>query len=122
MVTAHTPTTRSESMETGWVILLVGTVVMLIVGAIVQVGVFVGLGLCMDEDPALCDPGTVATPWEMALATVPTYLLWITPSVAAGVIASRALHAGVSRAKPLLIGSCVLAALITTAAAAMWWL
>jgi hypothetical protein len=109
-------------METGWVVLLVGTVVMFIVGAAVQIGVFVGLGLCMDEDPALCDPGTVPTSWEMALATVPTYLLWVAPSVAAAVIAYRALHAGVSRARPLLITSCVLAVLITAAATAMWWL
>jgi hypothetical protein len=109
-------------METGWVVLLAGTVVMFIVGAALQIGVFVGFGLCMDENPAACDPGTVPTFWEMALATVPTYLLWITPSVAAGVIASRALHEGVPRARRLLITSCVFAALITAAAAAMWWI
>ena len=102
--------------------LLAGSAVAFVLGAVAQILVFFGFGLCSEANQADCAPGTVPTAWEWMLATVPTYLLWVTPAVIAAVLGYRAMNDGDHAGRTLMIVSIVLVTGITLAAAAMWWL
>jgi hypothetical protein len=120
-VTTDTTTNQPKSSAPGWIVLTAGSVGAFIVGALTQVAVFVGLGLCMDESPATCAPGTYPTTAEHLLATVPTYLMWMVPAVIAIFLGRRALRSGNPMGRWVAICSGILMALITVAAALMWW-
>lgn len=117
----HAPNAHA-SPSTGWIVLLVGSAIAFVLGAAAQILVFLGLGLCVEANEADCAPGTVPTAWEWMLATVPTYLLWVTPAVIAAVLGYRAMSEGDHAGRTLMVVSIVLATGITVAAAAMWWL
>lgn len=122
MTTITTSTRQPRSTQAGWLVLGVGSLVALFVGAAAQLAAFVAFGLCMDEDEALCEPGTLPTALEWALTTVPTYLIWLAPSIAAMVIGVRVMRSGNRGGRTLMIVAGTLIVLITAACTAMWWL
>jgi len=120
--TLHAPATQPGSRSSGWIVLFLGTIGAFVVGAIVQILVFVAFGLCTEANQAACAPGTVPTAWEWALATVPTYLLWVAPSVVSAVLGYRSMRDDVHGGRTLMIAAIVLAIAITVGATSMWWL
>jgi hypothetical protein len=117
----ETPTQQPRSARSAWFTLAL-TPVTFILGAIAQLAVFFGLGLCTEADVADCSAGTVPTTWETVLATVPTYLLWIGPAVVAVILGIRSMRSGNSAGRTVAIVSGAALVVITVACAAMWWL
>jgi hypothetical protein len=111
-----------KSTQSAWLVLAVGTLVTFFLGVASQLAVFVGLGLCMDEDPNLCDPGTYPTTAENLLATIPTYVLWVTPALAAVFMGYRVVKSGNPSGRAVMITAGVFAALVTVVATLMWWI
>lgn len=60
--------------------------------------------------------------WEWAVATVPSYLLWVAPSVIAAVLGYRVLQSGNRVGRIVMVVAGVWALLITVGCAFMWWL
>ena len=117
-----TPTRQPKSTVNGWVVLIVGSFVAFLVGAGTQLGAYLLFGLCMEADEAACEPGTLPTDFEWALATVPTYLIWLVPAAIAGLLGWRALKSGNAAGRVLMAVAAVVALLVTLACTAMWWL
>jgi hypothetical protein len=117
-----TPTQQPRSTVNGWMVLIIGSMVGFLLGAGTQLATYIGFGLCMESDEALCEPGTVPTTFEWVLATVPSYLLWLTPSLIAGYLGYRALRSGNPAGRTLLGVATLAVVLITVACTLMWWL
>lgn len=116
-----TPVQQPKSSARAWVMLTAGTFATFILGAIAQVLVYLGLGLCTEADQGSCAAGTVPTGWETALATVPTYLLWVAPSIIAAILGWRSMRSG-NRAGTVVAVVAVLAAVaITIGCTLVWW-
>jgi len=111
-----------KSAQPAWLVLILGTVITFILGVASQLAVFVGLGLCMDENPDFCDAGTYPTTAENLLATVPTYLLWVAPALVAVFMGYRVVTSGNSAGRAVMITAGVFAALVTVVATLMWWI
>lgn len=119
-LTTSTPPTKSTGV--GWLVLLIGSLVAFVIGALAQLGVYLAFGLCMESSEEACEPGTWPTTLEFALATVPTYLIWLTPSVIAALLGYRYHRAGNPAGRALLGAAIGLGVLITVACSLMWWL
>ena len=111
-----------KSSQSGWIVLAVGTLVTFFLGVASQLAVYISLGLCMDEDPDLCDPGTYPTTAENLLATIPTYVLWVTPALVAVFMGYRVVKSGNPAGRTVMISAGVFAALVTVVATLMWWI
>ncbi|MFZ0323601.1 MAG: hypothetical protein WAN48_05650 [Actinomycetes bacterium] len=120
--TLHTPTMQPKSSAASWLVLAFGTIVTFVAGAVAQLMAYVVFGLCTEADQAACAPGTLPTTWQWILATVPSYLLWVAPSVIAGVLGYRVLQSGNRAGGVVMVVAAILAVLITIACTAMWWL
>jgi len=121
-----TPSTQRpvtpKSTQSAWLVLAVGTLVTFFLGVASQLAVYISLGLCMDEDPDLCDPGTYPTAAEHLLATIPTYALWVAPALVAVFMGYRIVKSGNAAGRTVMITSGVVAALVTVVATLMWWI
>ncbi len=58
----------------------------------------------------------------MVLVTVPSYLLWVAPSVVAGLLGYRVLRSGNPAGRVVMVVAAVVAVLITIGCAVIWWL
>lgn len=54
----HAPKAHRPTLSTGWIVLFAGSAVAFVLGAIAQILVFLGLGLCTEANQADCAPGT----------------------------------------------------------------
>ena len=111
-----------KSTNSAWIVLTVGTLVTFFLGVASQLAVFIGLGLCMDENPDFCDAGTYPTTAENLLATIPTYVLWVAPALVAVFMGYRVVKSGNAAGRTVMITAGVFAALVTVAATLMWWI
>lgn len=117
-----TPTQQPRSTTNGWMVLIIGSMVGFLLGVGTQLATYLGFGLCMESEEAACEPGTWPTTFEWVLATVPSYLLWLTPSLIAGYLGYRALRSGNPAGRTLLGVAALAVVLITVACTLMWWL
>ncbi len=111
-----------KSTQSAWLVLAVGTLVTFFLGVASQLAVFISLGLCLDEDPDLCDPGTYPTTAEHLLATIPTYALWVAPALVAVFMGYRIVKSGNVAGRTVMVTAGVVAALVTVVATLMWWI
>ena len=114
------PTHQTRSSTSAWMALAVTTVT-LVLGALLQWGVYSGLGLCMESDVANCPADTIPTAWEFALATVPTYLLWVVPSMVAALLGWKSMRTGNRSGSVATILSVVIVIAITVTCTLIWW-
>ena len=120
--TLYAPTRPPKSSTGSWLVLVVGSLLAFLLGAGAQVLAYVGFGLCMESDESLCDAGTLPTAWEWVVATVPTYLIWVTPAAVAAILGYRVLKSGNRAGRAVIVAAVVVATLITIGCAAMWWI
>jgi hypothetical protein len=113
------PTKQPKSSLASWLVLILGSLGALLMGAAAQIGAYLAFGLCMEADEADCPVGTLPTTWEWAVATVPSYLLWVAPSA---VLGYRVLQSGNRVGRIVMVVAGVWALLITVGCAFMWWL
>lgn len=69
-----------------------------------------------------CPQGSEYTAWQEAVVTVPTYLIWITPAIAAARKGRRLAARAVPGGRALMIGALALILLVTVAGFLMWWI
>jgi hypothetical protein len=69
-----------------------------------------------------CPQGSEYTAWQMAVVTIPTYLIWIAPAIAAARKGQRLAAQGVRGGRGLMTGGLVLIAVVTVAGFLMWWI
>jgi len=123
MTTMPAPETRSVS--NGWVALIGGSFLAFVLGAAVQFGLMMLMdrlfGACV-QSMGPCPQGAAYTPWQTAVVTVPTYLIWITPAVVAARTGKRLEARAVRGGRGLMVGGLVLIVLVTVAGLLMWWI
>ena len=120
--TLQTTTQQPRSSTGSWMVLVIGTMVTFLLGVGTQLVAFFSFGLCTEADQSTCPPGSVATTWEWVLVTVPSYLLWVAPSVVAGLLGYRVLRSGNPAGRVVMVVAAVAAVLVTIGCAVMWWL
>ena len=121
--TVPSPDTRPVS--NGWVGFIGFTVLAFVVGAAVQIGLMMLMGnlygACV-QSMGPCPQGSEYTAWQAAVVTVPTYLIWIAPAIAAVRNGQRLAAKGVRGGRGLMVGGLALIALVTVAGLLMWWI
>lgn len=119
------PAPETKAVSNGWVALIGFSFLAFIVGAAVQVGLMMLMdslyGACV-QSLGPCPQGSEYTAWQEAIVTVPTYLIWITPALAAARKGQHLAAQGVPGGRALMIGGLTLIALVTVAGFLMWWL
>jgi hypothetical protein len=119
------PSSQGKAVSNGWVALFGFSVLAFFAGAFLQVGLMMLMdalfGACV-QSLGPCPQGSEYTLWQEALVTVPTYLVWIAPAIAAARKGRRLAAEGVHGGRGLMIGGLVVIALVTVAAFLMWWI
>ena len=112
-------------LGSGWVTLIGVSFLAFVVGAAVQFGLVMLMdslyGACV-QSTGPCPPGSGYTPWQEAIVTVPTYLIWITPALFAARRGQRLAGHGVPGGRALMIAGLTLIVLVTGAGFGMWWI
>lgn len=122
MTDVVTTPTQPRSTVNGWMVFIIGSMVAFLLGAGTQLAAYFAFGLCLESEEAACEPGTWPTTFEWVLATVPSYLLWVTPSLIAGYLGYQALRSGNPTGRTLLAVAALAVVLISVACTLMWWL
>jgi len=119
------PAPEAKAASNGWVALLGFSFLAFIVGAAVQLGLIMLMdslfGACV-QSTGPCPPGSEYTAWQEAIVTVPTYLIWITPAIAAARKGKHLAAQGVPGGRPLMVCGLTIIALVTVAGFLMWWI
>jgi hypothetical protein len=119
------PAPEARAVSNGWAALIGFSFLAFIVGAAAQWGLMMLMdslfGACV-QSMGPCPPGSEYTAWQEAIVTVPTYLIWIAPALAAARRGQRLAAQGVRGARALMIGGLTLIGLVTVAGFLMWWL
>jgi hypothetical protein len=119
------PAPEAKAVSNGWVALIGFSLLAFIVGAAVQIGLMMLMdslyGACV-QSMGPCPQGSEYTAWQTAAVTVPTYLIWIAPAIAAARKGRRLAAQGVRGGRGLMIGGLALIALVTVAGFLMWWI
>jgi hypothetical protein len=116
-----TPTHQPRSVVPSWLVLTLGSLVAFLLGAAAQVGAYVAYDLCIEADEADCVPGTVPTTAEWVVATVPSYLIWISPAALAAFLGYRALRSGNPGGRVVMVVAAAVVVLVTVGCTLMWW-
>jgi hypothetical protein len=119
------PAPEIKPVTNGWVALIGFSVVAFVVGAAVQFGLMMLMdylyGACV-QSMGPCPQGSQYTAWQVAVVTIPTYLIWIAPALAAARKGQRLAAQGVRGGRGLMAGGLVLIAVVTVAGFLMWWI
>ena len=119
------PAPEIKPVANGWVALIGFSVLAFVVGAAVQFGLMMLMdalyGACV-QSMGPCPQGSEYTGWQAAVVTIPTYLIWIAPAIAAARKGQRLAAQGVRGGRGLMIGALALIVLVTVAGFLMWWI
>jgi len=116
------PTQQPKSSLASWLVLVLGSLIALLLGAAAQIGAYLAFGLCMEADEADCPVGTLPTTWEWVVATVPSYLLLVAPSAIAVMLGYRVLQSGNRVGRIVIVVAGAWALLVTVGCTFLWWL
>jgi hypothetical protein len=119
------PAPETKPVSNGWVALIGFSMLAFVVGAAVQWGLMMLMdslyGACV-QSMGPCPQGSEYTAWQTAIVTIPTYLIWIAPAIAATRKGQRLAAQGVRGGRALMSGGLALIALVTIAGFLMWWI
>jgi hypothetical protein len=119
------PAPATRTVANGWVALIGFSFLAFVIGAAVQFGLMSLMdrlyGACV-ESMGPCPQGSEYTAWQAAVVTIPTYLIWIAPALAAARKGQRLAAQGVKGARGLMVGGLALISVVTVAGFLMWWI